>query len=367
MNLNTPEYWDDVYRGECERGEMERADYRRDYGPIHDSVVALVPDRSRVLDLGCGPGLLCRRIKRARPGAAVTGVDFSPWVIEHNRRVEPELGIEYVCLDVRDGLGQLAPDFDVVTMCEVLEHLEEPERVVGEAVGLLRAGGRLVVTCPNGDAVPSPEHVRLWGHDDLAHLLEPYGSAVTFVHFPPPYFDKWLLAFIDKAPEGGAAESVDREVSRLEQVIAVLERNLARADRRDAERRLREVRERLEETERRLLVLEVREAVRRAVPAHACILVVSRGDDELLELDGHTGWHFPQSGGSWGGYPGSSREAVAHLEELRGRGGEFVVFPSAAFWWLDHYEGFRRYLDECHRRVWADERCVVYDLRTGPG
>ena len=39
---------------------------------------------------------------------------------------------------------------------------------------------------------------------------------------------------------------------------------------------------------------QVREAVRSAIPADATVLVVSRGDEELLKLDGRTAWHFPR-------------------------------------------------------------------------
>jgi hypothetical protein len=45
-----------------------------------------------------------------------------------------------------------------------------------------------------------------------------------------------------------------------------------------------------------------------------------------------------------GRYLTSSEEAVAHLEALRARGGEFVVFPATSLWWLEHYGGFGEYL-----------------------
>ena len=201
-NINTPEYWDRVYRGEWERNEVASGSYMRDYGPIHDAVVELIQDGSRVLDVGCGSGVLCRKIKRRRPGARVTGVDFSAYAIERNREMDRDAGIEYVCLDVRTALGALPPAFDVVTLCETLEHLDEPERVVGAAVGLLRPGGLFVLTCPHDAEVPDPEHVREWGHDSVFHLLEPYSDRVTFVHFPPPYYHPWMLAYLTKGVSG---------------------------------------------------------------------------------------------------------------------------------------------------------------------
>lgn len=203
-NINTARYWDRVYRAEAQRGDMEQAGYIRDYGPIHDAIVSLVPDDARVLDLGCGPGVLCRKIKRARPGAAVTGVDFSRFVVERNERVDADMGITYLCRDLRSELGSLDGGYDVVSLCEVLEHLEEPERVAEEAVGLVGPGGRLVLTCPHDEAGLHPEHLRRWGHDEVFHLLAPYSTEVVFRSFRPPY-DRWLLATFEKAPATDAA------------------------------------------------------------------------------------------------------------------------------------------------------------------
>src|SRR4030095_1795569 len=64
VNINTPEYWDRVYRGEWESGQATGENYSRDYGPIHDAIIRLIPDGSTVLDIACGPGLLCRKIKQ---------------------------------------------------------------------------------------------------------------------------------------------------------------------------------------------------------------------------------------------------------------------------------------------------------------
>jgi SAM-dependent methyltransferase len=193
QNINTPDYWDGVYRGEWESGQVGTPEHVRDYGPMHDVVLSLVPPQSRVLDVGCGAGVLCRKLASSVPGVAVTGVDFSEFAIESNRELDAELEIEYVCLDITASLGELEGPFDVVTMCEVLEHLDEPEQVIEEVMSLLRPGGLFIVTCPHDDQVPHPEHVREWGHDEVYHLLAPYADAVTFRSIPRPR-DRWLLA-----------------------------------------------------------------------------------------------------------------------------------------------------------------------------
>ena len=89
----------------------------------------------------------------------------------------------------------------MITICEVIEHLNEPERVIAEAAPLLRDPGLFVVTCPHDAGIPDPEHVREWGHDTLFHLLAEYGETVSFRHFPPPYFHVWMMAWVTKAAE----------------------------------------------------------------------------------------------------------------------------------------------------------------------
>lgn len=111
----------------------------------------------------------------------------------------------------------------------------------------------------------------------------------------------------------------------------------------------------------------VRAVIRRAVPPGSVVLVVSRGDEGLLGLEGRTAWHFPRDGeGRYAGYhPGSSIEAVRHLETQRAFGAGYLAFPCTGFWWLDHYEGLRQHLEEHYRIVaYQKDVCVVYELRT---
>lgn len=112
-------------------------------------------------------------------------------------------------------------------------------------------------------------------------------------------------------------------------------------------------------------IRQIREVVSRCVPADATVIVVSKGDDELLQFAGRHGWHFPQSenGAYAGHYPVDSAAAIAQLETVRSRGGQFLLFPNAAFWWLKHYAELRRHLDMHYQLVCREESCVIYALR----
>jgi hypothetical protein len=114
------------------------------------------------------------------------------------------------------------------------------------------------------------------------------------------------------------------------------------------------------------LVRRIRDVAARALPGDATVLVISKGDDELLRLDGCRAWHFPQEeGGAYSGrHPEDDREAVSQLERLRERGADFLLLPKPSFWWLEHYGGLRTHLESRYRLALRDEdSCLIYELR----
>jgi glycosyltransferase involved in cell wall biosynthesis len=106
----------------------------------------------------------------------------------------------------------------------------------------------------------------------------------------------------------------------------------------------------------------VAKTVRRLVPRSAAVALVDKWDPTLLGLCRRKGWHFPDMELSPGGYPKDSEAAIDHLEQLIHRGARYLVFPNASFWWLEHYGAFREHLDATHRRLWADDDCIVFQL-----
>lgn len=118
----------------------------------------------------------------------------------------------------------------------------------------------------------------------------------------------------------------------------------------------------------RRLIREIRETVQKTIPPGATVLVVSRGDDRIVDLPGCRGWHFPQGeNGSYSGHhPMDSGDAIARLERLRVRGAEYLIFPRTAFWWLDHYASFKRHIEERYPAiVWKADGYVIYHLSPG--
>jgi SAM-dependent methyltransferase len=162
-------------------GQVIGRDYFRYefFGPAHVDLCGDVRG-SRLLDVGCGNGYFAREM--ARRGARVTGIDISPRMIDHARRIEREeaLGIQYLVADAADlsierlliemesdtisqpdGLG--AP-FDVATSCVALQDMPDSGRVFRAVRSVLKPGGRFVasITHPWSDTP-----FRRWERDEF--------------------------------------------------------------------------------------------------------------------------------------------------------------------------------------------------------
>jgi hypothetical protein len=117
----------------------------------------------------------------------------------------------------------------------------------------------------------------------------------------------------------------------------------------------------------RAMTRRLRHLVASAVPAGSVIAVVSRGDGDLLDSGSVRWMHFPQlDDGTWAGhYPATSRDAIAHLEQLRTKGTQYLVLPATAHWWLEHYAEFGGHLEGRYRAVASEPATgTIYDVDT---
>jgi GT2 family glycosyltransferase len=118
--------------------------------------------------------------------------------------------------------------------------------------------------------------------------------------------------------------------------------------------------ERREKPAYRELVDRIRQLVSDAVPAGARIAVISKGDAELLRLDGRHAWHFPEGadGAYAGHHPANSDACIAELERQRAKGAEYLLIPETARWWLRHYARFGEHLHARYDAI-ADEPALA--------
>ena len=97
----------------------------------------------RVLDVGCGGGILSEAMTRL--GAKVTGIDMgeAPLAVARLHLEESGLQVDYQPATA-EAFSQKHPDaFDVVTCLELLEHVPDPSSVVSACRNLVRLGGHV--------------------------------------------------------------------------------------------------------------------------------------------------------------------------------------------------------------------------------
>ena len=105
----------------------------------------MAPRPPRICDLGCGRGWLAAELVKFGP---VTGVDLSPEGVAIAEQRYP--GVAFQAADILS--WRPGGSFDLVVSSEVLEHVPDKQRFARTVEAILRPGGHLILTTPNGPA-----------------------------------------------------------------------------------------------------------------------------------------------------------------------------------------------------------------------
>lgn len=122
---------------------------------IHDHVLHGKP--SRILDLGCGPGLYCREL--ALRGHACVGVDYAPASIRHAREITQGLHCEFIFDDLR--VADFGGGFDLAMQIYGEINIFKPsdaQLILSKAHAALNAGGMLLLEVHTQDVVQRMGH-----------------------------------------------------------------------------------------------------------------------------------------------------------------------------------------------------------------
>ena len=173
----------------------------------------------RVLDVGCGGGILAESM--ARRGANVLGIDMglAPLAVGRiHAEKEGVQGIEYRQVPVEQLAEEMAGQFDVVTCMEMLEHVPDPSSIVRACMKLVKPNGHVFFSTINRNpksylfAIIGAEYVlrmlprgtheyqKFIRPSELAGFIRDAGltlQEMTGLHFNPLTQHYWLAPNVD--------------------------------------------------------------------------------------------------------------------------------------------------------------------------
>jgi SAM-dependent methyltransferase len=114
-------------------GQDRRLNLIRHYAPL---------EGARILDIGCGLGVYVRKFREYSD--RVCGIDVDPKRLREGARTTPGL-----MLAVGEHLPFKDGTFDVIVLNEVIEHVQDDQATIAEAMRTLQPGGRIVIYAPN--------------------------------------------------------------------------------------------------------------------------------------------------------------------------------------------------------------------------
>lgn len=146
---------------------------------------------ARVLDVGCGGGLLSEAMASA--GADVVAIDLAPDLLKIARLhgLESGIKVDYRQLTVEALAADAPASFDAVTCMEMLEHVPDPASILAACATLLKPGGRLFVSTLN--RTPAAFALAIVGAEYVARLL-PKGTHQYRDFIRPSELAAWLRA-----------------------------------------------------------------------------------------------------------------------------------------------------------------------------
>jgi SAM-dependent methyltransferase len=212
----------ELYRGMRDEHYLaEERGRRRTARRLLDAIGANAP-KGRLLDVGCGHGLLLDEARRA--GWEVDGLELSQYAAQHAR--------ERLRLPVQDRtLSSLAaeprpPAYAAIVLADVLEHLDDPVAAIDDCIRLLEPGGVLCLVTPDPASRTAqlagprwwgllPAHTYLLPRSTLRRLLEQRGLAVAEDRSLVRTFTLryWMAGLAERGGALGAG------VSALQQVV----------------------------------------------------------------------------------------------------------------------------------------------------
>ena len=145
----------------------------------------------RVLDIGCGGGILTESMANA--GAVVSGIDMAdgPLSVARLHLVESGMEVHYQQSTAEEMAVEHEGEYDVVTCLEMLEHVPSPSQVIASVAKLVKPGGHVFFSTINRN--PKSFVFAIVGAEYVLKLL-PAGTQEYQKFIRPSELESWARA-----------------------------------------------------------------------------------------------------------------------------------------------------------------------------
>ena len=170
-NLNTPQEYDEIFK-DRQTKKVDKYDLKR------WNLLSKYFTGGKLIDIGCLDSLIPVMMKIKHPSSEVYGLDHAEEAIKFLQQEYPM--VTYLKRDLYN-TGFPKEYFNYAIMGEVIEHLEDPEKAIKEAMRILKPRGTLALSTPMNEAVESGAvdgiH-HLWSFEvkDIKQILSQFGK-----------------------------------------------------------------------------------------------------------------------------------------------------------------------------------------------
>jgi len=169
------------------------AENHEDYWSVREALTMYVNDRSttKILEVGSGLGYLTYSLSKA--GYNVTGMDVSQTAV--NQAIK-NFGENYICTGLFEFAKHSHESFDFVILTEVIEHVGDPLAFIEAIFGILKPGGRAIITTPNKSLYPPeviwasdlpPVHCWWFSEESMNFIAGKLNAGINFISFRDYY------------------------------------------------------------------------------------------------------------------------------------------------------------------------------------
>jgi 2-polyprenyl-3-methyl-5-hydroxy-6-metoxy-1,4-benzoquinol methylase len=188
QNINTREYWDWKFTDELEKGILRQSTYSQKL------ISPYIDKYQTFLDVGCGSGFFIKELlARGKKCYDVFGADISE---VSEKYCHKEFGVVVFRTDFNvEGWYHYVLGCELVTCFHTLEHVEVPDRFIGELYALAEKCLIVIIPLEDGEWY---EHLKNYSVEDVKKLFNIYPTAKFYVSGLPSRKKREIVVIIDK-------------------------------------------------------------------------------------------------------------------------------------------------------------------------